>query len=387
MLVRLLLNTPIWAKAFAASVVLLLCLVGLGTTAYLTLDKSARGLKQLRGANLPKQNAVSGLTHDVIATHVKLFRHVTWGSNGVSPTLLKSLSADIVADLTAMKDRFHSLGSQQSLSPAERENWLALSTNWEKYDRAARDTLDVAATDAPMATMMLGATDDDFQQVATELQSLSALVSDRTGSVTGALADEAESKKWILALGGFAGVLISVLVTLFVAGSIVAPIRSVTQAMSQISTGNTDVDLGCGDRKDEIGQMINAIAVFRHNLQLQKEELHTQNLRFDAALNNMPQGVCLVDSAERLVVCNDRYARMYGLSSEQVKPGTMVRDILAHRVANGFYVGADPEAYIRELLAFAQGRSACDHNPSTQRWTRHFHCHSTDARRGLGRHT
>ena len=40
-MVRLLLNAPIWAKAFAASVVLLLCLVGLGTTAYLKRELKA----------------------------------------------------------------------------------------------------------------------------------------------------------------------------------------------------------------------------------------------------------------------------------------------------------------------------------------------------------
>src|SRR5262249_1729323 len=99
---RFLLNTPIWAKASAASIALLLCLIGLGTSAYLTLDKSARGLTQLRSTNLPKQNAVTKLTHDATTTHVKLFRHVTWGSNGVNPALLTSLRDEIIADLSAM---------------------------------------------------------------------------------------------------------------------------------------------------------------------------------------------------------------------------------------------------------------------------------------------
>jgi hypothetical protein len=58
-LLRLLLDTPIRAKAFAASFVLLLCLVGIGITAYVTLDNSALGLTQLRGRNLPTQNTVA----------------------------------------------------------------------------------------------------------------------------------------------------------------------------------------------------------------------------------------------------------------------------------------------------------------------------------------
>ena len=34
------------------------------------------------------------------------------------------------------------------------------------------------------------------------------------------------------------------------------------------------------------------------------------------ALNNMTQGVVMFDSAGRLVVCNDQYLAMYGLSPD-----------------------------------------------------------------------
>ena len=37
--------------------------------------------------------------------------------------------------------------------------------------------------------------------------------------------------------------------------------------------------------------------------------LRTQNERFDAALNNMSQGLCMVDPSQRLIVCNSRFQR------------------------------------------------------------------------------
>ena len=351
MFARLLQDSPIWAKAFAASVMLLFCLGALGATAFLTLDKSARGLTTLRDTNLPKQNTVSELAHDVIATHVKLFRHVTWGSNSVSSALLQMLSREIRADLTALKFRFHSLELQQNLEFSERQNWIALQIKWEKYDRAARDTLDVAATDAPMATMMLGGTDDDFQQLLSELQILSGMVTERTRSVTGALANEAESRKWMIAVGGLAGGLISILVTLLVAGSIVTPIVSVTKAMSQISLGNTNLDLDSRGRKDEIGQMINAVVSYRDNLQRQKDELHTQNIRFDTALNNMSQGLAMFDAQQRLVVCNDQYLAIYGWSEEFAQPGKTLQEILEDRVRSGLLSNESLDGILRAAVA------------------------------------
>jgi len=57
--------------------------------------------------------------------------------------------------------------------------------------------------------------------------------------------------------------------------------------------------------------------------------------QLDAALNNMPQGLSMFDSQQRLVICNKNYAEMYGLLPEQTRPGTPLRAILESRVAIG----------------------------------------------------
>jgi diguanylate cyclase (GGDEF)-like protein len=89
----------------------------------------------------------------------------------------------------------------------------------------------------------------------------------------------------------------------------------------------------------------------------QKEQLEKQNLRFDAALNNMSQGLCLFDREQRLVVCNARYMQLYGLSPALGVPGTTLRQILDHRIANGAFGGDDPAAYVEGVLALvAQDR-------------------------------
>ena len=59
------------------------------------------------------------------------------------------------------------------------------------------------------------------------------------------------------------------------------------------------------------------------------EEKGTQNERFDAALNNMSQGLCMMDAEQRLIVCNQRYLELFGLSSEVAKPGTTMEEMLA----------------------------------------------------------
>ena len=53
------------------------------------------------------------------------------------------------------------------------------------------------------------------------------------------------------------------------------------------------------------------------DLDRHKAELTEQNRRFDAALRHMSQGICMFDADQRLLVCNDRYLELYGLT-----PGT-----------------------------------------------------------------
>jgi methyl-accepting chemotaxis protein len=76
-----------------------------------------------------------------------------------------------------------------------------------------------------------------------------------------------------------------------------------------------------------------------------------QNLELLAtALNNMTQGVVMFDWNERLVVCNDRYVEMYGLSPDIVKPGCVLADIINNRIAIGS-LERNAAEYRAEILA------------------------------------
>ena len=89
----------------------------------------------------------------------------------------------------------------------------------------------------------------------------------------------------------------------------------------------------------------------RHEaLQQREQELERQNLHFEMALASMPHGVSMVDPEQRLVVCNKRYADIYGLPAELIKPGTPISKVIEHRIANDIYAGADPETYREERV-------------------------------------
>ena len=94
-------------------------------------------------------------------------------------------------------------------------------------------------------------------------------------------------------------------------------------------------------------------------LRQREEELSRQNTRFEMALSNMSQGLCMFDGDQRLVVCNARYLQMYGLTPAQAQPGTEFRQLLQYRLEQGsFPSGPTPDEYMADLHASLRRSSA-----------------------------
>ena len=68
-------------------------------------------------------------------------------------------------------------------------------------------------------------------------------------------------------------------------------------------------------------------------------EVSTQSKLFEAALQNMGEGLCMFDAQVRLVVCNDRYVNMYQLPTSLVQAGMPRVAIVSHMISRGILQG------------------------------------------------
>jgi methyl-accepting chemotaxis protein len=72
--------------------------------------------------------------------------------------------------------------------------------------------------------------------------------------------------------------------------------------------------------------------------------------QLQTALNNMSQGLCLWSPKAKLILCNEPYVQMYGLSLELARPGVSLHELLDHRIKVGSFSGNRDE-YIADLLS------------------------------------
>lgn len=82
-------------------------------------------------------------------------------------------------------------------------------------------------------------------------------------------------------------------------------------------------------------EIIHQLSQAQQQVQRSNREAQEQKSRLDAAINNMGEGLCMFDAEKQLVVCNARYAEMYQLPPDLLKPGAPHHEIISHRVANG----------------------------------------------------
>ncbi len=102
---------------------------------------------------------------------------------------------------------------------------------------------------------------------------------------------------------------------------------------------------------DQIQRNLEHTVVERtRELRAREAELQAQNLRIDAALSNMSQGLAMYDAEARLVLWNDRFVAMYRYEPEEIHCGMSLAELIRLRAANGSFAG-HPDQYAENLIA------------------------------------
>jgi signal transduction histidine kinase len=124
--------------------------------------------------------------------------------------------------------------------------------------------------------------------------------------------------------------------TLFLSPAVLAlVIAGVALSVLGMSLVGVLADRRLANRTHKFEEIIVQLSCAQQQVEASQKELQEQKFRLDTAINNMGAGLCMFDEETQLVVCNDRYAEMYRLPPELLKPGTPRREIIKHRVTNG----------------------------------------------------
>ncbi len=149
-------------------------------------------------------------------------------------------------------------------------------------------------------------------------------------------------------------VLLGSVLTVFILRSILAPLRSLVDAVRAISGGDVTSPLPPVSR-DEIGEMTHALHLFRDSLveRARLEQLAEHQRRMvQQAIECISEGFVLYGPDDRLVLCNSQYHALYRGLADIAVPGVTFRAVLEAAVARGIVDLGDRtgEAWIEERM-------------------------------------
>jgi PAS domain S-box-containing protein len=206
---------------------------------------------------------------------------------------------------------------------------------------------------------------NDIETFEREVDSRAALVAD--------LAGRTQMASWYLALLGLCGLLLAGLNVLMVRRSVTTPLAEISRTTDLIAAGKTDLDIPYDARPDEIGHLARAVRNFRdatsRNQELIRLEMGTARQRdaamgerdrmndkyletkwqLSAALNNMAQGLIMIDAKGKVLTTNRRYRTMYQIPPEIIGADSSLRDLLAYRAEHGMFQG-DIDHFMTSIL-------------------------------------
>ncbi len=97
-----------------------------------------------------------------------------------------------------------------------------------------------------------------------------------------------------------------------------------------------------------------------------EQDLAKKEGQLHIALDNMPGALAYTDEALNIVLCNDRFAEMYPVPKELLRPGRRYPDLLRYLAENGYYGEGDVEGMVArrvESLRNPTGIAFEDHTP------------------------
>lgn len=258
-------NLPIIAKAFTAPALLLVCLILLGERSYIVVNKTAEGLTSFLQSDLPRRLALRDLGDAMSGAQLRLFRYVSWLNSGVSADRLRLAEKEIQTENVNISKKIETILDRNDLKSNERSAVEAIKADWRKFLDLSNTSIEMGSVQASMAVMMLGEADDMLLKLAQKISDMSQSLTYSSEVFAASMVEESRRSQKILVGGIALAVLLSVFVSITVAFSIARPVREVTKVMQAISNGNLEAEIHFRNRRDEVGRMVESIAIFREN--------------------------------------------------------------------------------------------------------------------------
>lgn len=249
-----------WKVQFAPAFIIL-ALIAVGIFALQSLRSNQAAVDALVSGPVRQSELANDLTATAWMAHAKLYRLVATAANEKDE---KKVAA-IVKETSAAAARIYEAlkAVQDAAGGAKPESLEKLKTAVAGYLKQSKNAIEMADGDAGSALLFIKGAERNFAEIeklTDDLITRSTDSKDREIARAGMRLEQQQLTLMIVLVAvAFAGIIVSFLI----GRSISRPVVAMSGAMRELAAGNFDVRLPGLDRRDEVGQMAQAVQEFK----------------------------------------------------------------------------------------------------------------------------
>ncbi len=285
---KLLNNLSITAKSLISTligVIVVIGMAGLAMSSFLSFQ-SANGLQ---GSSTALMSDARDAWIDLARGQAALYRAINLKSQNVEVGIVRNARNDATQSISRSRQRLASI--RTGGLPIDSQLVTDAAKAVDAYAGAAMQAASFVEEDAFNATMFMTDAEQKFGVAEQKVSGLVAAAVDLDTAIDEHIAAMMRSRLLITAVCAGAAVMVSLSASILSGRLISRPIVAMTGAMRRLAGGDLTTDIPATSRKDEIGQMAQAMMVFKANaeearrLQAAADQEHASKARRQAAMD------------------------------------------------------------------------------------------------------
>lgn len=254
-------------KLAVAPVLITLTAVFLGLLTWRMTVEQARALDSLYHLGFRKQQLVSELGATLVTIQANLYRSITWQSAGVPDKQIKESNDATLALVDSVGQRIDSLEKLMTDSKTEGVVLNEVRDAADAYSKQVRQAVGMLDADPVMAMTMLREAERRYVKIGQAVAAWSMAQKQANDALYDDTARQSRESLATFVLVTAAAFGTAIVIIVVVGRGIAQGAQTVTRIMTRLAAGDNDVEVPTFERRDEIGKMLEAVAVFKKNKQ------------------------------------------------------------------------------------------------------------------------
>ena len=244
-------------KVQLAPVFLILVLVGTGAYALLALRSNQAAVDALVSGPVRQSEIVGDLTTAAWTAHAKLYRLAATAANEKDEKKVAAFAKQAVAAAAKISDAFKAV--EDTHNDFKQESLEKLKTAVTSYLKKSKNAIEMADGDSGSALLFIKGAEQSFAEIEKLTEDLITASSESKDHAIARAGIKLEEQQLTLMIALLIVALAGIVVSFLIGRNISRPVVIMSKAMRELAAGNFEVQLPGLDRRDEVGQMANAV--------------------------------------------------------------------------------------------------------------------------------